>query len=361
MTLAELLAQRRILLCVGSGGVGKTTTAAALAVLAARRGRRTAVVTVDPAKRLRDALCLDTLDGTPRRVPLPDAAPLDAVLLDVKGTFDDVVRGLSSSEAQARRILDNRLYQNLSGSLAGTAEYMAVETVHRLAAEGDYDLVVVDTPPARHAVDFLDAPRRLVALLDSRAFSILKDPTSILPAAGSRLAGLLLRGVIQGLERFTGIGLAGEIGEFVAAIETIGDAFRARVAAVGALLASEATALVLVTTPEPRVRDETRVLVEALAAVGLAVHGVVVNRAVPPALLAGDVGQPLDAGPELFRRLEQTFAELRTLAAREAEVVAPILETANAPLLATVPLQAAAPGSLEELAVLGRYLGTGES
>jgi anion-transporting ArsA/GET3 family ATPase len=356
MTLAELLAQRRIVLCVGSGGVGKTTTAAALAVLAARRGRRTAVVTVDPARRLRDALRLDTLDGTPRRVPLADAAPLDAVLLDVKGTFDDVVRGLSSSQAQARRILDNRLYQNLSGSLAGTAEYMAVETVHRLAAEGDYDLVVVDTPPAHHAVDFLDAPRRLVALLDSRAFAILKDPTSILPAAGSRLAQLVLRGVIQGLERFTGIGLVSEIGEFVGAIESIGDAFRARVAAVGALLASEATALVLVTAPEPRVRDETRALVEALASVRLGVHGVIVNRAVPPSLLAGDASTPLDAPPDLRARLEQTFMELRTLATREAEVVAPILSIARAPLLATVPLQATAPGSLEELVLLARHL-----
>jgi len=356
MSLARLLDTRRVVLCVGSGGVGKTTTAAALALLAARRGRRTAVVTVDPAKRLRDALKLDTLDGTPRRVPLADAAPLDAVLLDVKGTFDDVVRGLSSNEAQARRILDNRLYQNLSGSLAGTAEYMAVETVHRLAAEGDYDLVVVDTPPARHAVDFLDAPRRLVALLDSRAFAILKDPTSILPAAGSRLAGLVLRGIIQGLERFTGIGLVGEIGEFVGAIETISDAFRARVAAVGALLASEATALVLVTAPEPRVRDETQALVAALAGVQLGIAGVVVNRAVPPSLLDGHVEPPPPVSAELAGRLRQSFDELRTLAAREASVIAPIISTARAPLLATVPLQATAPGSLDELALLARHL-----
>jgi len=183
MTLPELLDTRRVVLCVGSGGVGKTTTAAALAVAAARRGRHTVVLTVDPAQRLRDALAIGELDGRPRRVPLQGGARLDAMLLDVKRTFDELVEGLASTPEQARRVLDNRLYQNLSGTLAGSAEYMAVESVLRLSETGDYDLLVVDTPPARHAVDFLDAPRRLLALLDSRAFSILKDPTSILPVA----------------------------------------------------------------------------------------------------------------------------------------------------------------------------------
>jgi len=166
MTLAEILDGRRLVLCVGSGGVGKTTTAAALAVGAARRGRRTAVLTVDPAQRLRDALGLGDLDGRPRRVPLAgEHARLDAMLLDVKRTFDELVVGLASTPEQARRVLDNRIYQNLSGTLAGSAEYMAVETVLRLAETGDYDLLIVDTPPARHAVDFLDAPRRLLRLL----------------------------------------------------------------------------------------------------------------------------------------------------------------------------------------------------
>src|SRR5439155_7719752 len=197
------------LLCVGGGGVGKTTTAAALAVEAARRGRKTAVLTVDPSPRLKDALGLGTLSARPRRVPLGSigarGAHLDALLLDVKRTFDELVLALAPSPAHAEAVLANRLYQNLSGTLAGTAEYMAVEQVYRLAAEGGYDLLVVDTPPARHAVDFLDAPRRLANLLDSRAFAILKNPTSILPAAGSRLAQLLLAAVLRGLERFTGI------------------------------------------------------------------------------------------------------------------------------------------------------------
>src|SRR5262249_25135144 len=151
VTLAELLASRRILLCVGSGGVGKTTTAAALALAAARRGRSAAGLTVDPSQRLKDVVGVEGVVGKPQRVPLAPTAGgrLDAMLLDVKQTFDELVTGLASSPEQARRILENRLYQNLSGTLAGTAEYMAVETVYRLVEEDRYDLVVVDTPPAR--------------------------------------------------------------------------------------------------------------------------------------------------------------------------------------------------------------------
>ena len=193
MTLPELLDERRSSSASAAAASARRRPRPPLAVAAARRGRRTAVLTVDPAQRLKDALGLGEHDGKPhRRARLAARARLDAMLLDVKRTFDELVIGLASSPAQAQRILDNRLYQNLSGTLAGSAEYMAVESVLRLAETGDYDLLVVDTPPARHAVDFLDAPRRLLALLDSRAFSILKDPSSILPAAGSRLASMVL-------------------------------------------------------------------------------------------------------------------------------------------------------------------------
>lgn len=356
-SLATLLDERRVLLCVGSGGVGKTTTAASLAVAAARRGRRTVVLTVDPAQRLKDALGLGEATGTPHRVALPGAAgTLDAMLLDVKGTFDELVRGLTTTREQAERILQNRLYQNLSGTLAGSTEYMAAETVYRLATERDYDLLVVDTPPARHAVDFLDAPRRLVALLDSRAFGILKDPTSILPQAGSKLAQFLLTSVLHGLERFTGLGLVSEIGEFVRAIEGMTDALRARVAATDALLRSDATSLVLVTAPEPRLMDETAALAQALGGVGMRVHGVVVNRALPPGLAVTADEPPTGVSPELARRLRRVAEELRTLADRETATVAPLLRTAGAPLLARVPLLAHAPGSLDELVAMSRAL-----
>jgi anion-transporting ArsA/GET3 family ATPase len=359
MTLPELLDSRRVVLCVGSGGVGKTTTAAALGVAAARRGRHTVVLTVDPAQRLRDALAIGELDGCPRRVPLRGGARLDAMLLDVKRTFDELVTGLASTPEQARRVLDNRLYQNLSGTLAGSAEYMAVESVLRLSETGRYDLLVVDTPPARHAVDFLDAPRRLLALLDSRAFSILKDPTSILPRAGSRIAQLVLSGVLRGLERFTGIGLVREIGDFVRAIEDLTGALRARVAQVNALLASEATALVLVTAPEARLVSETEELAHALAAVRLRTHGVVVNRMLPRTLYGTGVAPsspPAAVSWPLAARLGRAFADVRTLAARQEATLEPLLRTAGAPVLAEVPLLATPPGSLADLDTLVGHL-----
>jgi anion-transporting ArsA/GET3 family ATPase len=231
--------------------------------------------------------------------------------------------------------------------------------VLRLAETGDYDLLVVDTPPARHAIDFLDAPRRLLALLDSRAFSILKDPTSILPGAGSRIAHLVLSGVLRGLERFTGIGLVGEIGEFVRAIEDLTGALRARVAQVNALLASDATALVLVTAPEPRLITETEELAHALAAVRLRTHGVVVNRVLPRALYGSAAAAP--APPPgvprpLATRLERALAEVRTLAARQEATLGPLLRTAGAPVLAEVPFLTTPPGSLADLDALACHL-----
>jgi anion-transporting ArsA/GET3 family ATPase len=359
MTLAELVHHRRLVVCVGSGGVGKTTTAAALGVEAARRGRRVVVLTVDPAQRLKDALGIGTLDGRPRRVPLGRGVHLDAMLLDVKRTFDELVRGLATTPEQAARVLENRLYQNLSSTLAGTAEYMAIEQVQRLAEDPIYDLLVVDTPPARHAVDFLDAPRRLLALLDSRAFAILKDPTSILPASGSRLAQLVLGGVLRGLERFTGVTLVREIGEFIGAIEALMGALRDRVAQTQALLRGETTSLILVTAPEPRLTAETDALAHALARVGLRIDGVVVNRALAQTVFGDGVAEPpLPAalGAPLEARLRRGFEDLQTFARRQRATLAPLLATARAPVVAEVPLLATAPASLDELTALGRLL-----
>ena len=315
------------------------------------------MLTVDPAQRLKDTLGLGR-GPSPRRVALgARAGHLDAYLLDVKRTFDELIVALAAPE-QARIILENRLYQNLSGSLAGTAEYMAVERVYRLANEGGYDLVVVDTPPARHAVDFLDAPRRLLALLESRVFGILKDPTTILPAGGSRLARFVLDALLSGLERFTGIGLVREVGDFVRAIDTLSVALTARIRAVQATLAGPGTALVLVAAPEPRLVTETGALVEALGRTGLRIGGIVVNRSLPRALFE----EPLDRQPPeslpsaLVARLRRTHADLQALAARQEAVLAPLVAKAGAPVVGRVPLMAAGPGSLAELAAIGAHL-----
>jgi anion-transporting ArsA/GET3 family ATPase len=294
-----------------------------------------------------------------RRVPLGGGAHLDALLLDVKRTFDELIVALASTPAQARAVLDNRLYQNLSGTLAGTAEYMAVEQVYRLAEEGGYDLLVVDTPPARHAVDFLDAPRRLASLLDSRAFAILKDPTVILPAAGSRLAHFVLSGVLRGLERFTGIGLVREVGDFIQAIDALTGALRERVRAVGALLRSAGTAPILVTAPEPRLVGETQALVAGLARIDLRIAGIVVNRTLPSTVFgarAPDPGPPEAAAPALATRLARIYTEVRQVAARQEAALAPLVASAGAPIVAEVPLLPVDPGSLADLDLVARHL-----
>lgn len=355
MTVERVIDEHAIVLCVGAGGVGKTTTSAALAAAAAARGRRTAVLTVDPAARLKDALALDADDGRVHRVVLPGGHALDAMLLDVKGTFDSLVRSLADDPAHAERILANAVYRNLSGVLAGTAEYMAVETVHRLHATGDYDLVVVDTPPSRHVVDFLDAPGRLVSLLESRAFQILQNPASILPDAGSRLATLVLRGVLAGLERFTGLALVRDVAEFASLAESLTAALGRRMQAVAALLASEATAAVLVTSPEPRLVGETATLAARLAERRLRLAGVVVNRALPH-VDPGATEAPAALAPALRRRLEAAYADLRAAAARQAATLAPLVAAAGAPVLAEVPMLDVAPSTLADLDALASRL-----
>jgi anion-transporting ArsA/GET3 family ATPase len=355
MSVWPILDRHEILLCVGAGGVGKTTTAAALAAGAAARGLRTAVLTVDPAARLKDALGLAGGDGRLHRVAGPGGATFDAMLLDVKRTFDELVRSLTDDADHVDRILQNRVYRNLSGALAGTTEYMAVEMVHRLHATGEYDLLVVDTPPSRHVIDFLDAPRRLVAVLESRAFQILQHPASILPSAGSRVAAFLLGGVVTGLERFTGLSLLRDVAEFAALVESLTEALGHRMEAVRALLASDRTTAVLVTSPEPRLLAETASLASRLAERQLALAGVIVNRALPR---IPDVpcSAPATLAPDLRRRLEASWGDLRAAAARQAAILAPLVAQAGAPLLAEVPQLDVAPATLDDLVALAERL-----
>jgi anion-transporting ArsA/GET3 family ATPase len=356
VSLRRVLDRHAIVLCIGAGGVGKTTTAAALAAGAAAGGRRTAVLTVDPARRLEDALGLAGGDARLHRVALPGGGALDAMRLDVTRTFDELVRSLTDDQAHAERILRNGIYRNLSGALAGTAEYMAVETVHRLHATGAYDLIVVDTPPSRHVVDFLDAPRRLVSVLESRAFQILQNPASVLPSAGSRMATLVLRGVLSGLERVTGLGLLHDVAEFAGLVESLTEALGRRMRAVADLLASEATTALLVTSPEARLARETATLAACLAARRLSLSGVILNRALAhPA--SGACVPPPALDPELRRRLAAAYEDLCVAAARQAETLAPLLAGAGAPLLAEVPLLEVAPSALPDLVALaGRLL-----
>ncbi|HUR51083.1 MAG TPA: ArsA-related P-loop ATPase [Mycobacteriales bacterium] len=272
LDLDDVLDTAEIVVCCGSGGVGKTTTAAALALRAAERGRRTVVLTIDPARRLAQSMGLQELDNVPRAVQ-GVSGDLDAMMLDMKRTFDEIV--LEHAEpAKAQQILANPFYQALSSSFAGTQEYMAMEKLGQLKATGDYDLVVVDTPPTRSALDFLDAPERLSTFLDGRLVKVLLAPAK----AGGR-AYLKVFGVFtNAISRIIGAAFLQDVSQFVGAMETMFGGFRERAQGTYDLLKDPGTAFVVVATPEPDALREASYFVERLAAEEMPLAGLVINR-----------------------------------------------------------------------------------
>ena len=282
-----------IVVCCGSGGVGKTTTAAALGLRAAEAGRKVVVLTIDPARRLAQSLGLTELDNTPRPVTEVDGSrggSLDAMMLDMKRTFDDVVEAHATPE-KAAQILANPFYQAVSSSFAGTQEYMAMEKLGQLRAEADrtgaWDLIVVDTPPSRSALDFLDAPARLGSFLDGRFIRLLAAPAR----AGGRAylkvfsAGVTLATNTMG--KILGGQMLTDVQTFVAALDTMFGGFRERADVTYALLKEDTTAFVVVAAPERDALREAAYFVERLRQEGMPLAGLVVNRvqAVPAATL----------------------------------------------------------------------------
>ncbi|WP_312886790.1 ArsA-related P-loop ATPase [Actinocrinis puniceicyclus] len=272
--------QTRIVVCCGSGGVGKTTTAAAFALHAAERGRDVVVLTIDPARRLAQSLGLSALDNTPREVAGIDRSKggrLHAMMLDMKRTFDEIV--LDHADPQrAEQILANPFYQSLSASFAGTQEYMAMEKLGQLRAHGRWDLIVVDTPPSRSALDFLDAPERLGSFLDGRLIRILSAPAKV----GGLGAFKLLTGgvglVTGALGKVLGSSLLSEVQSFVAALDTMFGGFRERAERTYRLLQTEGTAFVVVAAPEPDALREASYFTERLATDKMPLAGLVLNR-----------------------------------------------------------------------------------
>jgi anion-transporting ArsA/GET3 family ATPase len=270
----------RIIVCCGSGGVGKTTTSAALALRAAEHGRRVVVLTIDPARRLAQSMGIEKLDNVPRPVPgvHPSGGSLDAMMLDMKRTFDDVVESQASPE-KAAQILANPFYIALSSSFAGTQEYMAMEKLGQLQADalatGRWDLIVVDTPPSRSALDFLDAPERLSGFLDGRFIRLL-----LAPARGpARLMSAGLGLVTSTLTKVLGAQMLREVQSFVAALDTLFGGFRQRAQRTYQLLAAEGTSFLVVAAPEHDALREAAYFVERLNDERMPLAGLVVNRA----------------------------------------------------------------------------------
>jgi anion-transporting ArsA/GET3 family ATPase len=295
---AALLAPQ-VAVCVGCGGVGKTTVAAALGIEAARRGRRALVLTIDPARRLADALGVEALGNRPQAIPgevlarlgVHPPGSLSAMMLDMKRTFDDLVERLAESEQARERILRNPIYQHASDALAGSVEYSAMEKVFELWEGGLHDLIVVDTPPAQHALDFLEAPARLLEFLDSRIVQMLVHPAFAAGRVGFRLFHAGARRALHLMERISGIGFLEDLSEFLLAFEGMSAGFRQRAARVRALLLGPASAFVLVSGPGRESVRQASGLGRRLEGLGIRLAGTLVNRVrlwpgggMPPAL-----------------------------------------------------------------------------
>jgi anion-transporting ArsA/GET3 family ATPase len=282
----------RIIVTCGSGGVGKTTTAAAMALLGAEAGRRTVVLTIDPARRLAQSMGLTELDNTPREVTGVKNGQLFAMMLDMKRTFDDVVLEHSTPE-RAEQIFANPFYQSLSSSFAGTQEYMAMEKLGQLAAANEWDLIVVDTPPSRSALDFLDAPNRLGRFLDGRMIRLLTAPARAGGKAYMKVVTASFGMVAKVFTRVIGGDLLNDLSAFVSALESMFGGFRERAQHTYELLKAPGTAFVVVAAPEPDALREASYFVERLSADRMPLAGLIVNRmhATEPV----DSGEPLTA------------------------------------------------------------------
>ena len=343
-----------IIVCCGAGGVGKTTTSAALALRAAERGRKVVVLTIDPARRLAQSMGIEKLDNTPRPVPgMEDGeGSLDAMMLDMKRTFDEVVESQASLE-KARQILANPFYQALSSSFAGTQEYMAMEKLGQLnrdaARTGRWDLIVVDTPPSRSALDFLDAPERLSSFLDGRFIRLMMAPAK----GPARLMSAGLGMVTGALNKVLGAQVLRDMQTFIAAFDTLFGGFRQRAQKTFELLQADQTAFLVVAAPEPDALREAAYFVERLNEERMPLAGLIVNRAsrLPVGSLSGDqamaAAQGLletedeDGSNEITAGLLRLHADRTRIVERESHLrlrfaaAHPDVSTAVMPALAT--------------------------
>jgi len=323
MSLSDVIAAHRLLVCVGGGGVGKTTVSAALALGAAAAGRRAVVLTIDPARALCRALGMSTLGADPERVSdstrPPDDEPflgtLDAAMLDRKRAWDCFIRRHAPAPTVARAVLDNAFYQELSSHFAGGAEYVAMEEVCRLYESGRWDVVVLDTPPSAGAFDFVTAPDRINRLLDPELARWLVQPTLTLGRGTARATGATVRFLVRRLQRATGRQTLGEIAAFLTALGGMVDELRERSRRARELLRSQEAAFILVTGPRRQALDQAEPLVESIRSLEIPLRAVVLNRAHPmqvdvsPARARVDVATLL-RGPALAGYPEPVLAWL---------------------------------------------------
>jgi anion-transporting ArsA/GET3 family ATPase len=326
VSIPELLDGKRVCVCAGAGGVGKTTTSAAVALGMAARGAHVAVVTIDPARRLANALGLDELENEPVRVDparlRSDGGRVDgelwAMMLDPKRTFDELIERVAPSPERAEEIRNNRVYRELSTAVSGSQEFTAVAKLHELQRDGNFDLLVLDTPPSRNALDFLDAPGRLTSFLEGSAIRALIRPTGI----GMRVLGRGASPLLGALRRITGLDLLGDLSTFFGLLGDMTEDFATRAAEVQQMLEADTTAFVLVSSAAAPAIDEAIWFRHTLQESGLPFAGAIVNRVHLDRLgdaAADDVAATLaeQLPPTLAERVAETFADYHRLARRD--------------------------------------------
>ncbi len=344
--LAKRLRDKRVVVCLGAGGVGKTTTSAALGFGLAARGTKVAVVTIDPARRLAAALGLGELSGEPRRIDpellaaqgVDEPGELWAMALDVKRTFDDVIARLAPDEATRAEILANPVYRELSSAVSGVQELGAVTKLYELSTEHDFDVIVLDTPPSRNALDFLRAPENMLHFLEGRALKVFLAPGGLAARFLGRGTGL----VFAIFARVTGVDMLGELSTFFRSLSGVIDGFGERIRSVAELLREPTTSFLIVTSPEHEPAREAVFLAEQLTKVGMARNGAIVNRvhlhglnglAVEEveALLTGELGE------SLARRTANNLADFDVLVRRDRDTIARLRKELDEPNPMIVP------------------------
>jgi anion-transporting ArsA/GET3 family ATPase len=354
-SIGELVESARILICAGSGGVGKTTAAAVLAMEAARRGRGAVVVTIDPARRLADALGLDELGNEPGTIDGNWDGELSAMMLDTKTTFDELVAKYAADDDQVQRILDNRFYRNISSALSATQEFMAMEKLYELHEEGDFDLIVIDTPPTRNALDFLDAPGTLTRFLDHPLYRVLMAPTRGFVKAVNFAAQALLRTA----SRVVGSAVIEDVLGFFQAFEGMEDGFRNRAAKVDELLDAYGTHFLLVASPRRDTIVEAAFFAEQLSGAEVTISALVVNR-MHPHFGSGDPSEARRRAEELggtdLGGLYANLADFDLVARREEEHLIDLAERVEPAPVVRVPFLRSDVHDLEGLEELAAHM-----
>ncbi len=373
--LGAVLKQKRVLICVGSGGVGKTSTAATLGLLSSRQGARTLVMTIDPARRLAAALGLEELDHRQRPVPEEKTAPVGvaperffAMMLEPKRTFDELVRRYAPDQETVERLLQSKIYQQVSSRLAGSQEYAAMEMLHAIRKEDRYDLLVLDTPPTANALDFLEAPGKMVDAVKSPAVSLLVRTYQQAGKLSLDMLGFGASYVMRRLARFVGSDFLEDIAEFLSRLSSMLEGMHERAAAVQEMLSAEEVGFVIVTSPDPGAVDEAIAFRERMERTGMTLAAVVINRVHPQHRCELDepevarrvkAAAGLDSGKaeRLAAELLLSHQRLQGLALADAGQVARLREACGEELLyLPVPLFNEDIYDMRGLLMLGRFL-----